>query len=78
VFDIILDDDAKEIHLLRHLVKQQESLMSDFSKLNADIADLAAKVDALVAKQAPPPVDEQPAVDAADKAIADIIAKIPA
>jgi hypothetical protein len=52
--------------------------MADFGKLMADIADLSAKVDALVAKQNPPPVDEQPQVDAADAAVAAIAAKIPA
>ena len=52
--------------------------MADFGKLMADIADLSAKVDALVAKQNPPPVDEQPQVDAADQAVAAIAAKIPA
>lgn len=52
--------------------------MSDFAKLTADLAELSAKVDTLIAKQAPPPVDEQPAVDAADAAVQAIIAKIPA
>lgn len=52
--------------------------MADFTKLNADIADLAVKMDALIAKTNPPPVDEQPAVDAADAAVAAVIAKIPA
>lgn len=52
--------------------------MADFTKLNADIAALSAKVDALIAKTAPPPVDEQPAVDAADAAVEAIMAKIPA
>lgn len=51
--------------------------MADFTKLNADIAALSAKVDELLAKQTPP-VDEQPAVDAADAAIEAIAAKIPA
>jgi hypothetical protein len=52
--------------------------MANYDKLNADLADLSAKVDALVAKQNPPPVDEQPAVDAADAAVVAIAAKIPA
>jgi hypothetical protein len=77
VFDIHIDD-ATDRHLLIHLVKTQEKMMSDFSKLNADIADLSAKVDALIAKQAPPPIDEQPAVDAAAAAVEAIVAKIPA
>lgn len=49
--------------------------MADFSKLHADIASLSAKVDELLAKQAP--VDEQPAVDAADAEVAAILAKLP-
>lgn len=52
--------------------------MADFTKLMADLADLSAKVDALIAKQNPPPVDEQPAVDQADAAVEAIAAKIPA
>lgn len=55
--------------------------MADFTKLNADIADLSSKVDALIAKVGtppPPPVDEQPAVDALDAAVLAISAKIPA
>lgn len=54
--------------------------MADFSKLNDDLAALSAKVDTLLAAQAPPPpppADEQPAVDAADNAVQAIIAKIP-
>lgn len=77
MFDIVIDD-ATERHLLVHMVKTQDKIMSDFSKLNADIADLSAKVDALIAKQVPPPVDEQPAVDAAAAAVEAIVAKIPA
>jgi hypothetical protein len=66
--------------LHRHLphLTFEERVMADFGKLMADIADLSAKVDALVAKQNPPPVDEQPQVDAADAAVAAIAAKIPA
>lgn len=48
--------------------------MADYTKLNADIAALAAKVDELLAKQT---VDEQPLVDTADAAVEAIIAKIP-
>lgn len=55
----------------------EEIVMADFTKLNADIAALSAKVDALLAKQNPPPVDEQPQVDAADQAVEAIAAKIP-
>ena len=51
--------------------------MADFSKLNADIAALSAKVDELLAKQNPPPVDEQPAVDQADAEVEAILAKLP-
>lgn len=52
--------------------------MADFSKLHADIATLSAKVDELLAKQNPPPPDEQPEVDSADAAVEAILAKIPA
>ena len=53
--------------------------MADFTKLNQDIADLNAKVDALLAKPAPvQPPDEQPAVDQAAAAVQAISAKIPA
>lgn len=77
MFDIHIDD-ASERHLLLHTLKMLEKIMSDFSKLNADIAALAAKVDELLTKPAPVPADEQPAVDAADAAVNAIIAKIPA
>ncbi len=67
-------------HIFNHLIKvlsHTEKLeMADFTKLNDDIAALAAKVDQLLAKQNPPPVDEQPAVDAADSAVQAIAAKI--
>ena len=52
--------------------------MADFGKLMADIAELSAKVDSLIANQNPPPVDEQPQVDQADAAIQAVLAKIPA
>ena len=58
--------------------KMEIEIMADFTKLNQDIADLAAKVDALLAKQNPPPADEQPQVDQADQAVQAIAAKIPA
>jgi hypothetical protein len=61
----------------RHYETFEELVMADFGKLNEDIAALSAKVDALIAKQNPPPVDEQPAVDQADAAINAIAAKIP-
>jgi len=52
--------------------------MADFTKLNAAVADLSAKVDALNAKPAPvPPVDQQPDVDAVTAAVEAITAKIP-
>lgn len=62
------------ITIIHHL----EKIMADFTKLNQDIADLNAKVDALLAKQVPVPPDEQPAVDQADAAVQAIAAKIPA
>lgn len=60
------------------VIQHQEIIMADFAKLNQDIADLNAKVDALLAKPAPVPPDEQPAVDQAAAAVAAIAAKIPA
>lgn len=51
--------------------------MADFSKLQADLDALNAKVDELLASQNPPPVDEQPAVDAADAKVEAILAKLP-
>lgn len=64
------------IRILRKILKRQEKLMADFTRLNAAVADLSTKVDALLAK--PQPVDEQPAVDAAAAAVEAIAAKIPA
>jgi len=55
----------------------EEIVMADFTKLNEDIAALSAKVDALLAKQNPPPVDEQPQVDQAAAQVEAISAKIP-
>ncbi|MDB5607797.1 MAG: hypothetical protein JWP25_4697 [Bradyrhizobium sp.] len=53
--------------------------MTDLSKLSAAVADLSARVDALLAKPAvPAPVDEQPAVDALAVQVETIVAKIPA
>jgi hypothetical protein len=68
------------IELLEKILKHLEKhYMADFAKLTADIADLSAKVDTLIAKQAPPPpVDDQPAVDIAAAAVEAIAAKIPA
>jgi hypothetical protein len=68
-------------HLLSQIVKKQEAIMADFTKLNADIVVLSAKVDELIAKAnapIPTPVDEQPAVDQAAAAVEAITAKIPA
>jgi hypothetical protein len=48
-----------------------ESLMADFTKLNADLDALQA---AVVAKLATFPADQQPAVDAAEAKVAAIIA----
>ena len=52
--------------------------MADYTKFDADFAELSAKVAALVAKQAPPPVDEQPAIDQRDAAVVALAATIPA
>lgn len=64
--------------------------MADFTKLNADIVALSAKVDAFVASDAAKDatiadltaklaavVDEQPAVDAVDVAVEAVAAKLP-
>lgn len=64
----------------RDLRRLENHEMADFTKLMNDIADLSAKVDALIAKvdvPPPPPVDEQPAVDSAAAAVEAIVAKIP-
>lgn len=66
------------VSALLRILFNQEKIMTDFSKLNQDIADLSAKVDAMLAKQATPPADEQPAVDQAAAAVEAITAKIPA
>jgi hypothetical protein len=53
--------------------------MADFTRLNAAVADLNAKVDALLARPAPPPpVDDQPAVDALAAQVESIATRIPA
>lgn len=49
--------------------------MSDFSNLNAAVADLSAKIDALNSK--PPPVDDQPTVDQITEQVKAITAKVP-
>lgn len=49
--------------------------MADFTALNAAVANLNAKVDALLAK--PAPTDDQPAVDALASQVEAIVAKIP-
>lgn len=52
--------------------------MADFTALNAAVANLNAKVDALLSKPAPPaPVDDQSAVDALASQVEAIVAKIP-
>lgn len=72
----ILDD---IVRALLTVIYNQENLMADFTALNAAVADVSAKIDALAAKPAPvPPVDDQPAVDAITAQVAAIAAKIPA
>ena len=52
--------------------------MGDTTKLKSDVAELAAKLDAFLAKQPPVPVDDQPEIDAIDADIQALAAKIPA
>lgn len=66
------------VRVLLRILTNQEKTMSDLSRLNQSLADLAAKVDALIAKQNPPPADDQPAIDQAVAAVEAIAAKIPA
>jgi hypothetical protein len=67
-----------EHHDLRTIIRNQEKIMADLSRLNAAVADLSAKVDAMNAKPAPvPPVDQQSEVDAVTSAVEAIAAKIP-
>jgi hypothetical protein len=63
------------IRLFRIILKRLETLMSDFSNLNAAVADLSAKVDAFNAK--PQPVDDQPTIDAITEQVKAITAKVP-
>jgi len=53
--------------------------MADYTKLQADIAALDAKLTAYIAAQVPPapPVDEQPTVDSVAASVEAITAKIP-
>jgi len=78
VFDFYIEDDASEIHLLRHIIRQNGAIMGDTTKLKSDVAELAAKLDAFLAKQPPVPVDDQPEIDAIDADIQALAAKIPA
>lgn len=65
--------------VLRTVLHKLEKIMADFTALNAAVADLSTKVDALNAKPAPvPPVDDQPLVDAVTTQVVAITAKIPA
>lgn len=56
------------------IISIQETIMADFTKLNENIAALAAAVDAKL--NAPAPADDQPAIDSAAQAVADITAKL--
>lgn len=52
--------------------------MTDYSKLNSELAKLGSKLEAFFGAQDPPiPVNEQPAVDACVKQIEAIVASIP-
>jgi hypothetical protein len=76
VFDTYIEEDASERRFLLHIVKILENIMADYTKLTADVAELKTLVTDLLAKQNPPPVDEQPAVDAVDAQVNGIIALI--
>lgn len=52
--------------------------MADLTKLNAAVADVESKLDALLAKVPPSPTDDQPAIDAITAQVEAIAAKIPA
>lgn len=67
------------IRALLTIISHQEKIMTDFTRLNAAVADLSSKVDAMNAKPAPAPAaDDQPAVDALTAQVEAIAAKIPA
>lgn len=73
---------AIERYLLELIVLMLERNMADYSKLMVDLEALSAKVDAMLVPvpvpEPVPPIDEQPAVDAADAAVEAILAKFPA
>jgi hypothetical protein len=60
-----------------NVVINLEINMADFTKLEAELDALNAKIDAILANQPAPPVDEQPAVDAASAKVEAMIAKLP-
>lgn len=66
-----------ERDFLQLLAKLMEQYMDDFSRLNAAVAALSAKVDAMIAKPAPEPVSNQPAIDDLATQVEAIAAKIP-
>lgn len=52
--------------------------MADFTNLKQSVAELAAKVDAIVNAPPPePPVDDQPQVDDLDAQVRAMLAKLP-
>lgn len=64
-------------HDIKTILKHQEKIMVDLTKLNAAVADVEAKLDALLAKVPATPTDDQPAVDAITVQVEAIAAKIP-
>jgi outer membrane murein-binding lipoprotein Lpp len=58
--------------------RNQEQIMADLTKLNAAVADVETKLDALLAKVPAVPTDDQPAIDAITAQVEAIAAKIPA
>jgi hypothetical protein len=76
---VAIDDIARTLlNVIYTQAYNQENYMADYTKVNADLVALSAKLDALLAKQAAPVVDDQPTVDAIAAHVEALLAKIPA